>query len=272
MEEVKALRRSALAALLSMLAVILLLGSATYAWFTFTTSTNVRGWEGSVAGGEGDLSIANSPEGPFDLTCELVLASPVETLEPISTADLVNFYASALQSSDGITRLYRPAESPETRAIHGTVYLRADQTRSDVYFWPDALGVEAEPQVLAALRLGLRITTEAGTVTRIFTLDALGNTAGAQSRQTVETAGTVVSQVGKDGRAALVSDPAESLTAYLASGQGEDVLPGERALCSLEAGETAAVEYWLYLEGCDDNCFDPVQSREVALTLGFAGA
>ena len=39
----------------------------------------------------------------------------------------------------------------------------------------------------------------------------------------------------------------------------------------LNADEVAAVEYWLYLEGCDDHCSNPVQSRDVTLVLGFEG-
>ena len=39
----------------------------------------------------------------------------------------------------------------------------------------------------------------------------------------------------------------------------------------LNADEVAAVEYWLYLEGCDDNCSNPVQTRSSAFALAFAG-
>ena len=40
---------------------------------------------------------------------------------------------------------------------------------------------------------------------------------------------------------------------------------------TLKAEEVATVEYWLYLEGCDPNCYNPVQSKDIALQLGFAG-
>ena len=46
---------------------------------------------------------------------------------------------------------------------------------------------------------------------------------------------------------------------------------GTEMLCSLEADEVASVEYWLYLEGCDDNCSNPVQNRSSELQLAFAG-
>ena len=46
---------------------------------------------------------------------------------------------------------------------------------------------------------------------------------------------------------------------------------GEQALCTLAFKEIAKVEYWLYLEGCDENCVNEVQNRDVMLQLAFAG-
>ena len=40
---------------------------------------------------------------------------------------------------------------------------------------------------------------------------------------------------------------------------------------TLQAEEVATVEYWLYLEGCDDQCFNPVQNKASQLCLAFAG-
>ena len=41
---------------------------------------------------------------------------------------------------------------------------------------------------------------------------------------------------------------------------------------SKDVDEIVKVDYWFYLEGCDDDCSDPVQSRDViTLSLGFAG-
>ena len=33
----------------------------------------------------------------------------------------------------------------------------------------------------------------------------------------------------------------------------------------------ASVEYWLYLEGCDEQCYDPVQNKDSQIQLAFAG-
>ena len=39
----------------------------------------------------------------------------------------------------------------------------------------------------------------------------------------------------------------------------------------LNEDEVATVEYWLYLEGCDEQCINAVQSRTSKIQLGFAG-
>ena len=39
----------------------------------------------------------------------------------------------------------------------------------------------------------------------------------------------------------------------------------------LNKDEVATVEYWLYLEGCDDECYNVVQNRTSEIALAFAG-
>ena len=46
---------------------------------------------------------------------------------------------------------------------------------------------------------------------------------------------------------------------------------GTSVLVSLETDEVASVEYWLYLEGCDEQCFNPVQNKDAGLMLAFVG-
>ena len=42
-------------------------------------------------------------------------------------------------------------------------------------------------------------------------------------------------------------------------------------LVQLNKDEIASVEYWLYLEGCDEQCSNPVQNRTSEIQLAFAG-
>ena len=123
------------------------------------------------------------------------------------------------------------------------------------------------------MRLGLKITTRGGSNTYILKLDDMGSTAGAEAVRTVPGADTVVSSVNGDGQAVYTADPSVGIAAYMAAdGSKEGTYEaGTEMLCSLEADEVASVEYWLYLEGCDDNCSNPVQNRSSELQLAFAG-
>ena len=81
-----------------------------------------------------------------------------------------------------------------------------------------------------------------------------------------------MSQIGGSGEASYVSDPSEEISVYLAqTAGGEEYTPGSQALVTLQADEVASVEYWLYLEGCDEQCINAAQSRPTALALAFAG-
>ena len=251
-------------ALLSLLAVAVALSAATYAWFTFDTSTDVTPMEGKISQGDTNLLISESQNGPFDKTCGLNPADLAQTLRPVSTADLTRFYTASAQDREGYSIAFREVtDQIQNWLIHGTVYLQCLGGSCEVYFQQPALDLGEDGQFLAAGRLGLKITGGNGqSQTMLLKLDSLGSTAGAEIRQTVRTENAVVS--GLNGSAPVFTeDPSASIGDYL--------LTGGRPLCTMEPDEIATVEYWLYLEGCDSACFNPVQSRDVTLQLGFAG-
>ena len=45
---------------------------------------------------------------------------------------------------------------------------------------------------------------------------------------------------------------------------------GAQPLCTLAAAEVARVTYFVYMEGCDDNCSNEAQSRDISLQFAFA--
>lgn len=246
----------------------------TYAWFTVTgmPSTNITPMAGTVSEGDTNLLISNSYGGPFDKTCELVLSGNPGSLRPLSTADLTHFYRSAAQNNEGITVLYANADnSVDQDALHGTVYLQCQNASCDVYFNRDELNLGSDAQALAAMRLGMRITSSAGTQTLIFRLDDMGATGEAQSARTIASAGSVVASIAGSGEPVYTSDPSQGIGGYMAQTNGNAYNPGSQKLMTLQAEEVATVEYWLYLEGCDDQCFNPVQNRASQLRLAFAG-
>ncbi len=122
------------------------------------------------------------------------------------------------------------------------------------------------------MRLGLRFVTAAGTHTYIFRLDEFGNTQNADARLTTAQANVVVAGIDAEGNPNYITDVSGLTAPYRASINEDAVIPGAQALCSLGADEVGSVEYWLWLEGCDENCFNVVQARDLALQLGFAGA
>ena len=268
----KSLRRTAILAVIAALVVLSVLSAATFAWFTFSNDTNVTPLSGTVSRGDGSLLISDSPIGPFDTTCVLPFESTTEALYPLSTANLVSFYTPTAQTN-GIVTAYRDAtEDVNSRALHGRVFLKAEGDDCDVYFWPASLSFGADDQALAAMRLGLRISTVEGTYTYIFRLDEFGATINAAAQITTTQAGAVVSGIGTGGVPVYVPDPAQLTGPYSAYVTEDALTPGNARLCTLAADEIGTVEYWLWLEGCDENCINVVQSRDVALQLGFAGA
>ena len=269
----RALRRGAgVAALYALLAAVLLAGS-TFAWFTFRAYTNVTPLAGTIGTGEGDLLISARRDGGFDTQCALPLRDAGAELLPVSTAELEHFFTVSAQDGAGIATAYRNAdERAAAHSLNGTVYLKADGSDFDIYLWREDMHCGSDAQALAAMRLGLRIVTASGTRTHIFKLDELGSTASAEAVRTVPEAGKVVSSVGAGGAAVYVNDPAKALSECTAKGTADEVQAGKTALCALNDGEIAEVRFWLYLEGCDENCINSVQGKDIALQLGFAGA
>jgi hypothetical protein len=270
----KKMRRTQLLALLWALIALAAVTAATYAWFTFNPYTNVEPMSSTVSQGAASLLISNSRSGEFDRTCSLILQSNPSELSPLSTADLEKFYAATAQNESGISILYQDVtEQLGTYAIHGTVYLKSVNGGCDVYLNRSGMDFGADAQALAALRLGLKFTTQGGTSTYIFKLDDMGSTGSASAARTVPTSGTVVSAVSGSGTPTYVQDPSAALSGYFAQGGSDDTQPtaGENYLATLQTDEIASAEYWLYLEGCDDNCINAVQNKNFALQLSFAG-
>ena len=254
--------------------LIIVAAGTTYAWFTVTgmPSTNITPMAGTVSEGDTNLLISNNHGGPFDKTCELVLSGSTDSLQPLSTADLTHFYRSTAQNNDGIAVLYANAGSRVNQdALHGTVYLQCQNASCDVYFNRNELSLGSDAQALAAMRLGMRIISVSGTQTFIFRLDDMGSTGSAQSARTIASAGSVVASITGSGEPVYTSDPSQAIGGYMAQINGNEYNPGSQKLVTLQADEIASVEYWLYLEGCDDQCFNPVQNRASLLRLAFAG-
>ena len=197
-----------------------------------------------------------------------------DALQPVSTANLENFYQATAQNKEGISLLYKSVDSSLTdKLLHGTVYLKCEGGACDVYFNPEELNLGSDSQALAAMRLGMKITSHTGTKTWIWKLDDLGSTSGAQSVRTISAANSVVSSISQSGQPSYTTDPAENIGDYMAEKGSSDgaYQAGNKIVVQMNADEIATVEYWLYLEGCADQCSNPVQNRNTEIKLAFAG-
>ena len=269
------MKKRTFAILLSVFWVLIALAAVagvTYAWFTFNPATNVVPVSSTISDGEVALLISSDPNDDFGVEC--VLPESVSgDLEPISTVDVEHFYAANLQTRQGISVKYRDASAElEKATIHGTFYLQSLKDNCEVYFNRDGMNFGTDPQMLAALRLALKIHTKSGDHFYVFKLDDIGDISGATSVQTTTETGVVVGSVNADGTPNYVPDPSRGLSDYFAV-VGAEKLPraGRRSLCTVHTNEVATVEYWLYLEGCDEHCNNSVQEKEASVQLSFAG-
>ena len=228
---------------------------------------------GTVSDGDTNLLISTAESGPFDRECDLVAAGDAQALKPVSTADLESFYRVIMQNKEGIAVSYENADDRvDSDTFHGTVYLKSEGAPCNVYFNGEELQLGSDAQALAAMRLGLKITNHDGSRTFVMRLDDLGSTAAAEAKATVPAAGTVVSGISGSGAASYVSDPAVNVSDYMAQAAGNDeYTAGANELFSLDADEIASVEYWLYLEGCDEQCVNQVQNIDSDIRLAFVG-
>ncbi len=69
-----------------------------------------------------------------------------------------------------------------------------------------------------------------------------------------------------------MADPAAAMGAFAMEGSEDSptVAAGASSLATLSAGEVARVRYFVYMEGCDANCANEAQAKDVTLQLAFA--
>jgi hypothetical protein len=153
--------------------------------------------------------------------------------------------------------------------LHGTLYLRADGNDFDVYLWPESLSSG-------------RIRRRSPRCGSVCGRPSAGNKDGhpppgfgrrhRRRRRAADglPAESVVASAAETGR--RCSRTTGARPDAVSGGRDERRCPaGQEILCTIANNQVATVEYWYYLEGCDENCINAVQSRDAILQLGFAG-
>lgn len=137
--------------IVALLAGLIALSAATYAWFTFDPYTNVTPLEGKISKGEANLLISESKDGPFDKQCTLNPAVFSQELRPVSTVDLNRFYTSIAQNRNGYSVAFQEVtDKTDQYLIHGTVYLQclggaAATSTSKRRIWRSAATIRYSP-------------------------------------------------------------------------------------------------------------------------------
>ena len=266
-------RKTAYLAIAAAVVALLLVSVATYAWFT--SNQSVRTTRADARTGQADVQLLISEYGGSQFTNAVSCYIPQvnqanrEYLLPVSTADLKTFLFNSM-TPDGFASSFS-LDSNEEHVFHGRVYLKSQDAAHNVYFDRLNMTFGEDVQAHAAMRLGMKISTSKGTDTYIFRLDELIDTYSAEVQRTIPEGIMVIASSDAMGVPYYYPDPCVNLLDYCIQTAGDQSSGGAKALCNIPTNEIATVEYWLYLEGCDDNCINAVQMRDVALQFAFTG-
>jgi len=252
-------------AFLSLMAI----GGITYAWFTFSTHTNVTPMAGAIGSGGAELQISNSPSGPFGDTTELIVEGSIDNLQPVSTEDLSQWFASTGNNAAGISdRFVDVSSKVDDMTMFGKLYLKSTGGACEVFFDKENVKFGQDDQLIASSRLGVVIKTqEDGEKRYIFKLDSLCNPGSAEATETMNDSNVVVI----DENGGTTQDPSKDIFEYGSILNGSGIQQGSQVLCHIREDEVVEIEYRLYMEGCDENTINVSQDRDIEIQLGFVG-
>lgn len=265
--QTKDLKKTALLATIAVLIAFVLLGSATYAWFTYNSKVSTDKITAKTSGGNVGLLLSET-RNPFVATTECAIVqvntAKQEELFPVSTADLVTFvYNNGAKLTD------------ETSYYHGQIYVQATgagivQTRMAIYLdnTEDLFVNDENNKLLNAARIGLVFE---GLDPVIMRLSDENNPATEQVDNTMLNGVRVESgkpiYMDSAGNVSLVDDPSISVTEL-----GIKTNTKARPLAKLEIGKIYQLDIYFYLEGTDPDCSGSLQKNGATIQLAFYGA
>jgi hypothetical protein len=272
--------------LVTMLALILSLTAATYAWFSTNRAVSTDSVTGRTGSDMVELQLSSQGGSAFRGQEEAAIVQVNQTvstrLMPVSTADLQSFVYSPGTTYDtasgvSVASTFRLVDG-ENNYYHGRVYIRAVTQSAGVRMalYLDASGVsggalaQAESGgLLGAARLGLTFN---GADPMIFRLSQSEN--DDQVRNTMINGqlladGQVLAY--ENGQVQAVDDPSVLVSQYTISLDGSTVTLPETPLVYLEPNEIYTVDVYFYLEGCDPDCADSISYDSADIHLAFYG-
>jgi len=269
--------------LITSLAVIVSLTSATYAWFSANSIVRTNRVVGRSGTDQVVLQVSQTGgenfRGAYETGLVQVNSTNTGFLLPVSTSDLTNYVYNAGTVEQTAVSFVKV--TGERYYYHGRVYLRAtaeghsENARLALYLdgaeSGGSLVKNAKGYLVNAARLGL---TFDGGNRKILRLSEEANPEKDRTLNTVLngnalSAGQVIDSSGSTFQA--VTDPSEPLARYMV---GTDGLTGNGTispLLNMELNRVYAVDVFFYLEGCDPDCTDVTRMDELDLHLAFYG-
>ena len=280
MESSKLLRRRLALTALAVLAALLSVTAATFAWYVYNTSARTTQVK-MAAGSSVSLQIASSPEGPYSSSA--VMQSFTGLLEPVSTNSIGGGFQKAItfvsQGEGESTRLVANRFLPGAETVDyykTSLYLKTTAPQLDIYL-SDIQFEDANPQnpISTAMRLGI---VAEGRET-IFELTGDHNP-NADDNAAREPGGGYVLDSSRDDGSTLAFTPLNrsNFCSYNPEDGTVTVPDSAVKLCTItsdgsgEYGEAVKLDIYLWLEGCDEDCTLNLASQTLtSLALAFGG-
>lgn len=273
---INSLKKTSVFAIISMLAAVLALSSATFAWFTSNTSVSTNKVTASVGDVNATLLISSSGglnfKGGTEASITTANETEVETLLPVSTSDLEHFAYPASGSKNTNWLL----DEDEKRFYHGTVYIVGSCGGSAAYTKMALYLDEIDKMISAddddskfanAGRIGIKIK---GNDPVIIRMSEDENETGQQVRNTYLNGvllddNIVIHKDDSSSGAEEVDDPSKEIKTYSAA----EKTPKPVAVINLD--EVYEVNIYFYLEGCDPDCSDYISKDEIDVFISLFG-
>ena len=273
------------AAIIAMIAVIVLvLGVATYAWFTSnmavnTNSVSVHSDDSRLVVEMGDAD-SNSWTSSGDAA--LSTNSPDNlVLYPVSTFDLSGFAQCTHTDGDGNAAYFKQAEDGQV-FYHGWTDLRASVTgagadkatgRVSLYLSDSLVPDGADPELLRATRVGLKLSRDGDVVkTCYFSLD---DSAGGHRDEHPATRPSNLPDYSdgmllgwQNDSLACANDGVEDFRSYLMGADDSATRP-QNTLATLDQDATYRLDVYYYIEGTDADSADYLYGDIGILHLGL---
>lgn len=270
--------------IITFLAVLLSLGTATYAWFSTNSVTDTTKASGKTNVENVKLLLSASGGSAFqgsdkEVAIARVNAAGEDGLLPVSTADLHN-YVSNIGSVDGKAVTFEKVKD-EAYIYHGRLYLQAvsenpgPNAKLALFFDESAenggkLLQNINGFIANASRLGIIIDNN---TSYIFKFGDDKNPGEDHFLNTIVDGKLLeegfVLVMDENGEVKGVKDPAVQYSDYLVSADG--TITSTKPLLYMYFNQIYTIDIYFYLEGCDPDCTDITEYDDLDFHLGFYG-